>query len=94
MTLAELITHREQMAGRAGTGRPRRCKVGRTLDAVPPEDRAAILNALHGHEWTDTALSHVLDRGGLRSAASALGRHRTRDCVCNAFGDDEPEPQQ
>jgi hypothetical protein len=65
---------------------PRRCKVGKLLDAATDTQRDMLLERLHAPSstgWTDDELSHALDRGGHRVSASMLSRHRTGACPCD-----------
>lgn len=62
---------------------PRSCKFARTLAGLDDTTRLAVLDALHGEQWSDSALAKTLERAGHgHHAQGALSTHRTGACIC------------
>jgi len=57
------------------------CTTTLTLEAMEPDDRADMLEAL-ASGYTAAALSRVLKRRGISLAPQSIARHRRGECKC------------
>jgi len=59
-----------------GSGTPTRCRTCLYLDGAAPEDRAALLGALHDPSVSHTRIARALTAVGYPISPNAVGRHR------------------
>lgn len=63
---------------------PRRCKFGNYLDGLDAATAAEAAEALDNDKYASAQISRVLRQYGWDGAETVLGRHRRKECVCDA----------
>ena len=61
---------------------PKVCTVAWTLDTMPADDAAALLEALGDETKHAADLARVLAAHGYQLSATTIRRHRKKDCAC------------
>jgi hypothetical protein len=60
----------------------KRCKFGKILEEMSPEDRKGFEEALARPEITRVSIINVLSRRGLSVNRETMGKHVEEKCVC------------
>ena len=60
-----------------------KCSIRVTLDALPPEDAAALRGVLNPDSgWTHAAIERELKAEDITLSQSTISRHRNGQCLC------------